>query len=234
MSFIAALDAELEDLHAKLSDDPIFVKWNELQRVRRLYGPAEADELPAFSKSGKRWVTMPTPEAPKADEGTLRGRRGDPERAKAIEEAFRFVESLEGTPTPNADVLQHLTSLGITINGEKPLNNLSAMMSNSGLFTANGRRGWTIRQEGDVDQDVDEEIRERLNDTVESFAKTFDEDAYKYIRAYFRDQNQIPSDYDGKLLATTRAIIGRDLSELERMLLRDTLMKVVYQHSSPT
>ncbi len=50
--------------------------------------------------------------------------------------------------------------MGILIGGNEPRNNLSAMLSNSGLFTSNGRSGWTIRvtgEDGGTDDDPEEE-----------------------------------------------------------------------------
>ena len=81
-------------------------------------------------------------------------RQARPERAKQT--ARLYVANRAG-PVPTADIYEHLTGLGVPIRGENPVNNLSAMLSNSGIFKANGRAGSTLRQADDAEAPEEEE-----------------------------------------------------------------------------
>ena len=43
-----------------------------------------------------------------------------------------------------AEVYEHLIQLGITIGGQSPQGNLSAMLYKDGRLTSHGRAGWTF------------------------------------------------------------------------------------------
>lgn len=135
VEFVRALDREIADLKAELAQDVRFVRYRELERIRQLYNDAASIGATRAHSVGQE-----------ANESKRQaGRRPSPERARIIEAARAFV--LEGSsPTPTTEVNDHLGSLGIVIGGANPLNNLSAMMSSSGLFQSHGRAGWTVRQ----------------------------------------------------------------------------------------
>jgi hypothetical protein len=71
------------------------------------------------------------------------GRQPSPERLRALSAAHEFLQG-KTIPTRTSLILEHLESRGITISGEVPVNNLSAMLSNDDRFQANGRSGWTL------------------------------------------------------------------------------------------
>lgn len=232
MSFIVALDAELEALHNVLSTDPTFVKWRELQRVRGLYGQASVDLAVSGTNGTTVFQAKQVPARADADNG-VRGRRADPGRTRAVQEAEAIIRDANGDPVPTSDILDKLQDHGIVVPGERPLNNLSAMLSNSGLFTANGRRGWTLKQDGENEPDVESFVEEKIQGIIESFVILFDEDQNKHVSSFYRDYNQIPSDIDGKLLATIKDTLGRELSKAERALMQSNFIKAVHQNDSP-
>ncbi len=135
--FLQALRAEIEVLEGELLLDVRYRKLRELQQVRRLYDPEEA------TPAEERTLGVSSVRG-----GTVRVHRVNTERVRALDAARMFIVNRVG-PVPTTDVLEHLSSMGIQIGGNEPRNTLSAMMSNSELFTSNGRKGWTIRQEGD-------------------------------------------------------------------------------------
>lgn len=147
-AFVTALDQEISALEEALNQDVRFVRLRELRRVRALYKDETAD-LPQPHATPKGSLTiLPKPPI----------RRTSPERARATEAARLYLQNRTG-PVPTADIYDHITSLGIALAGEEPRNNLSAMLSNSGLFQANGRAGWTLKpgiRVGDLGEDADQ------------------------------------------------------------------------------
>jgi hypothetical protein len=73
------------------------------------------------------------------------GRRRSPEREMALQETRSFLFG-RTDPTRIKEIDAHLEVKGIRLNGNDPLNNLSALLSISGGFTAHGRAGWTLTQ----------------------------------------------------------------------------------------
>ena len=251
MSFIAALDTELETLHSLLAGNPTFVKWRELQRIRGLYSQASADVV-LSAPSGTTVVQAkhtPIQQASsrgEADVGT-RGRRPDPSRSRAVQEAETIIRASNGDPVPTSDILEQLQEQGIAVPGERPLNNLSAMLSNSGLFAANGRRGWTLKQdvsnvdgsdgevgasEQDGIMDFNEEITEASQDAVITIAhyvvQTLDADARSEIRNLAALGQSMPSDIETKIEEIARRTLHRDVSESELVAIRSAFVKFLF------
>ncbi len=132
---LAAMAKEVEALRAELAEDPRYLKLRHLEALTSLYRGDPDQPVFAHTSSAQPQFKPST-------------RKTNPERARAIEAATLLVRNRIG-PVSTIDVLDHLSSMGISIGGVEPRNNLSAMLSNSGLFTSNGRKGWTIRKEGD-------------------------------------------------------------------------------------
>ncbi|MFY9294271.1 MAG: hypothetical protein WAP03_26845 [Methylorubrum rhodinum] len=147
--FVAALEAEMAALREALSRDVRYLRLMEMERLRELYrepsdsGSQDSDQAVDRYPGGLRVAPKPPV------------RKASPERERAIEAARLLITNRTG-PVPTVDVYDHIVGLGITIRGENPVNNLSAMLSNSGLFKANGRAGWTMRDDDDG-ADGDEE-----------------------------------------------------------------------------
>lgn len=184
--FVRALETEIAKLRETLERDIRFLRLRELERVRDLYAPPKDGEMPSlaeFGTKGERLRTKPPV------------RQASPERTRAIETARLYVTNRAG-PVPTADIYEHLTGLGITIRGENPVNNLSAMLSNSGAFKANGRAGWTLRQPDDAetpDEDEDEEEEEEDQDSLERRALEQAERSVEILKEDLDDELPPPS-----------------------------------------
>lgn len=134
MSFLAALQTEIDDLEASLraSPDPRLVKLQELRRVQALYSGAAS----APASAAKSDPTEPR-------QGRS-GRQPSPERVAAIAAAREFLVG-KTDPVKTVDLLNHIFELGIMVNGNAPVSNLSAMLYHSPEFQSFGRRGWTLK-----------------------------------------------------------------------------------------
>jgi hypothetical protein len=136
MSFLSALDEEILSLRESLNNDPRFLKLKELERVRALYARAE-DTPSAVTTNGNVTTDSATTQVER--------RRMSPDRKAAIDESRQFLRG-KVEPTKTADLLAHLKANGIKVGGSDPMNNLSALLSTSGIFQANGRLGWTLKK----------------------------------------------------------------------------------------
>jgi len=127
-NFIAALDAEIRDLESELEADPRYQKLRELKRVQDMYsgqGSASVTQRPAPQRAAPR-------------------RAGSPERKAILEKAKEFISG-RNIPTTTAEIFDHVSRF-VEVPGEKPKNNLSAMLSNSDDFVSHGRAGWTLAE----------------------------------------------------------------------------------------
>lgn len=151
-AFVDALKMEIAQLDRVLRSDIRYARLREAERLLALYEGGSKDAplhgfIPAPQVSlhvGRQFLG---PEAT--------SRRTSPERAMAMESAEMYVRNRKG-PVPTADIYAHLQSLGIPVGGEKPVNNLSAMLSNSNLFQSNGRAGWTLRKPSILGRTMDD------------------------------------------------------------------------------
>lgn len=214
--FVKALDAEIARLESELGSDSRFVRFRELQRVRGLYSDAKEEEKPSISV--RRNVLA-----------RQSGRRQSPERAKALENVRLFLLERSG-PTTTREILDHLSSLGIPISGEKPLNNLSAMLSNSGQFHSEGRAGWTL--DAGHDEAADEGDEATDNDDVyeqiaESVLADYDSTQLRDAQSWVANNNRIPRDMYLQLVAEAEAKFGREASGDEMIELRRTLIPLL-------
>ncbi|MGE0281437.1 MAG: hypothetical protein AB7P20_12610, partial [Rhizobiaceae bacterium] len=134
MSFLAALQTEIDDLEASLraSPDPRLVKLQELRRIEALYQTGASPSAPS-----------PKPSAPDA-RGGRSGRQPSPERMMALAKAKEFLEGAT-SPVRTVDILNHLFEDGIMVGGNSPVSNLSAMLYHSPDFQSHGRKGWTLK-----------------------------------------------------------------------------------------
>jgi len=129
-SVIAAFDAEIAELEATLAADQRVVRLRELKRMR--------DDYMKISASGGTVMRIAT------GKGTAPGRKPSPERVRALQETKTLLTGRQG-PTRTADILAHLNERAIYIGGDKPQNNLSAMLYHSPDFQSHGRSGWTLK-----------------------------------------------------------------------------------------
>lgn len=117
------LREEMDELERQLEADPRFQKLQKLQNLLALYED-DADYKPA-------------PMRARASRGSANDR----------DRALRMTEELlqdRRHPTRTADILTHLQQNGVTIDGQSPVSNLSAMLSRAPQFESHGRSGWTL------------------------------------------------------------------------------------------
>lgn len=139
-SFVKAMKDEIAKLEAELArDDVRFVRLQELYRLLRLYDDSQGDVTQSATPVGHTWNAS-QPERPRQPN---RSRSSSAERQTALRYAATYVRN-RATPVPTQEILDHLNGLGVGIGGKRPRNTLSAMLSNSYEFQANGREGWTL------------------------------------------------------------------------------------------
>lgn len=126
---IVAVKNEIARLEAELEMDPRYLRIRELRKVLSLYVAPTASV--ASHPTSARSV------------GSRTRRHSAPERERALAAAADYVRG-KSEPTPTRDLYAHIESLGIPIAGGNPINNFSALISNSGLFKPHGRSGWTL------------------------------------------------------------------------------------------
>lgn len=123
--FIDAVRKEVSALENSLSGDVRYVRLEALKAVLAEY--------------------QPTPRHP--TNATARPRRPHRVTAGLRERALEFAQQLlEGRTelTSTSEIMEHITGMGLVIPGANPASNLSAMLSRSPHFVANGRKGWTL------------------------------------------------------------------------------------------
>jgi hypothetical protein len=113
---LKSLVKEIEALEGELKGDPRCERLIALNKLYRLYAIPEED--------GKRSRT-------KAETQVI------------LDEVARLLKN-RPLPTPTAEILRELNEKGITVPGDNPQNNLSAMLSYSEFFKSHGRHGWTL------------------------------------------------------------------------------------------
>lgn len=133
--FAESLRAEIAALEAELEADIRFKRLTELKKILGLY--------PSIGESGFQKDRTPTggEPAPQARVGQSRPRMQSPDRQRILKTAGMFIDNRKG-PVPTKEILKHLEDQGIRVPGKLPLNNLSAMLSNSEEFKSFGRAGW--------------------------------------------------------------------------------------------
>lgn len=133
-NFEGALMMEIAELEAELSQDSRFIRLKALRDVLSLY------QDPRLEKNAKASETSVSAAARTPSRG---GNRRSPERVRIVEAARLHILNRMG-PVPTREILSHLNDIGIVVTGNPPLNNLSAMLSNSEEFMSHGRSGWTL------------------------------------------------------------------------------------------
>jgi len=139
------------------------------------------------------------------------------------------IEFLKGKiePTPTRDIMAHLESRGISVSGDVPQNNLSAMLSNTPEVVSHGRSGWTLRSVAD---EVSDEIIQSVSEIALADMETGD---LQSLYLELKRKLGIPPEFDGRLLGMVRERAGRDLSEHEQRRLRDVFRQTVRDSLPP-
>lgn len=158
IEFTSALDDEIANLERELEQDVRYVRLRELKRLRQLYGKATSSQSVTHAEVQRA--------ASEQDQPRHFVRRTSTARERALAAAKEYIGELNRI-VPTREVLEHLATNGIEVGGATPLNNLSAMISTSGIFESHGRRGWTIRKNYVKSRD-DEERQEENSKQVHS------------------------------------------------------------------
>ena len=136
--FVSALDAEIANLEQALEQDVRYIRLRELKKILRFYGGATSSQSATLNKVQGM--------APEGKQSRPSVRQPSPAREKALAAVKEYIRGLDRI-VPTRELLEHLAASGIEVGGASPLNNLSAMISTSGMFEAHGRGGWTIKEE---------------------------------------------------------------------------------------
>ncbi|TIO72180.1 MAG: hypothetical protein E5X74_33045 [Mesorhizobium sp.] len=207
--FLAALKSEIRDIEAELRNDPRFRKWESLRSVLSLYQESGMAEAPSEDQMARTITRAPSEN-----------------RARALELARLFLRNRSG-PTPTRDIYDHIVSNGGEIGGKDPVNNLSAMLSNSDDFQSNGRAGWTLAPEGGQHASIDEQV---YLDVSEDILAGLNRDELTSTHSWVTTNRKIPSDVDGHLLGRAREIVGRFLTDKESSTLRGVFTRALEKH----
>ena len=124
--FVKALEAEIEGLERQLEESPVYVKLREAKRLREMY---------ASIQSAKAVPRTRTRQRPLAS-----GASGE------ILAAVRKYLVGKSEPTPTREILQMLAGEGIEVTGAVPQNVVSSTLSKAEDIKANGRKGWTLKE----------------------------------------------------------------------------------------
>lgn len=226
LDFMAALEAEIADLEAELRADVRFVRLDQLRRIYALYTDPDG-ALAEMQPLGPRVINPGSVQgtsfaAPHVAAAIARGvsragRKKSADKAQALEAVELHLNNRSG-PVPTRELLEHLQDLGIEVGGSSPLNNLSAMLSNSDKFLSHGRLGWALTPQNastdaaefDNQNSIDyQQIFKQSSDTV---LKSLDESEIKKIRIYMETNSEIPDDIKDRLSAEYLALTGREYS----------------------
>lgn len=124
--FVKALDAEIAELERQLEDSPLYVKLREAKRLREMYSLRAPDPRDYPVKTRQ---TAPV--------GGVSGE---------ILTAVREYIAGRKEPTPTREIVAMLEKRGIEINATVPQNVVSSTLSRAPDIQANGRRGWTLKE----------------------------------------------------------------------------------------
>ena len=126
IGIVNALQQEIAELQAALLADPRFQKLEDAKRLLTHYTQKPTQSPPTRTKP----QVTGRPAARSAGNQAI------------LDCAGEFIVG-RAYPTPTIDIFDHVRSR-MHIPGNSPKNNLSAMLSNSTRFQANGRAGWTL------------------------------------------------------------------------------------------
>ena len=148
--FLRTLEREIAELQAELDADPRFQKLERLRSVLPLYRGTQSD----MPKVAATTINRPMRE----------------NRSEALRIAAMMLRS-RADPVPTRDIYEYVVANGGEIGGKAPVNNLSAMLSNSDEFVSSGREGWTL-----VDRDDEPARAEAEREARESRASDAEAD----------------------------------------------------------
>lgn len=202
---LAAIDDEIDALEAELAADVRMVRLKALREVRALYADGERSQDRAAGPTGASQTDashagLNGPAGPR----TI-SRRISPNRSQALDAVAMHLQNRTG-PVPTKELLEHIVSIGIEIGGTNPLNNLSAILSNSGRFDSHGRNGWTLRRVRSDDEMKLEAMQLASTDIVNQMG---DDELTANIQ-YLQEFNSIRPAVSSNLKTAYREILEED------------------------
>ena len=215
-ALIQVIKSEIADLERSLENDIRTIRVRELRKVLELYGD-KIESHPRVSQGVSIFNVAEGPALPGM--GTSRpatgGRRPSPEREQAISAARQFLSGRKA-PAPTREILAYVENEGVSVPGEVPLNNLSAMLSNSDDFVSHGRTGWTL---------AETELRKVASEIHEGLT---DHQVVEVIRSW-ESSHTIPQEIDSLILVQARAALNRMLSDAEKTEIRKDVIESLRQ-----
>lgn len=142
--FVQALRSEIAALEKSLEGDPRYKKLRRLLAALEAYMD-EDDIEPAPSKPDEKESRPAQPSG-----------RGRSQRTQEIVEAAAAILKGRQEPTSSSVLLREIQARNVVVHGQRPLNNLSAILSYSGLFQSNGRAGWTLKEPSPENETADD------------------------------------------------------------------------------
>lgn len=137
LSHVSAIALQAQHLREELMrDEPRFALLQELERIQARFQKGASGESEVTVAAASRPYAAPAVRKSRADPNSLR------QRVIAAVEEFLAGKT---TPTPVADIYDHVVGLGLKIGGRDPRSNLSATLWKAGPFKAQGRAGWVLR-----------------------------------------------------------------------------------------
>lgn len=224
--FLAALEAEIAELESELSADVRFIRLNQLRKTLALYvdpsavtaemralsarpitsGQIQARTISSGSAQGSSIKSSKiSSTAIKIAAAHLGGRRASAEKVHALDAVALHLSNRSG-PVPTRDLLDHLNDLGIEVGGASPLNNLSAMLSNSDRFVSHGRSGWTLQKEklnGALEL-------EAMDKVASDFAESLTDEGLLQLKMQLQNANTLPNDVISQLKDAYLDLLGKE------------------------
>ena len=144
-NFIEALQAEISTLERHLAEDPTYVKLSEVRRVLAIYKDGATSTR---RNTGRRPPTSGI-------------------SAEILDVAGHILEG-RTQPTPTREIMGLLVERGLQVEGSRPQNTVSSLLSKSDGFFSHGRSGWTLAVPNGHDKETagDERFTEAASPTL--------------------------------------------------------------------
>ncbi|QEE37886.1 MULTISPECIES: hypothetical protein [unclassified Methylobacterium] len=202
---LAAIDAEIDAIEIELAGDVRVARLKALRELRKLYVSSDRGRQvdPQSSAAGSSDIEGSASNS-SAQSRTI-NRRIAPHRSQAVDAIALHLKNRTG-PVPTKDLLEHIASLGIDVGGSNPLNNLSAILSNSGRFDSQGRSGWTLRK---LRTDAEIKIEAMHQAALDTIGMMDDEEIAENLH-YLDHNRSMKSHLTSKLKVAYKEILEED------------------------
>lgn len=208
--FVFHLEKAIETLEADLKTNPDFVLWQSL-------GKTLDDHRNRFARAPAPSVERKTDHL--APVKSLADRETGEIGTKKIREVVADWIKGRSEPTPTREIFDYLNEIKLSIPGENPFNNLSAILSNSKAFVSYGRSGWRMAS------DIQRELQKELDVASISF-NSLTQEQTDIVRK-LRDSEAIPPDIDKLILQIGREVFKRHMIDDEAQSIRSKVRELV-------